>query len=346
MKLASLLTSLTFILTSHFSYAENFILSEQASELLLHPTRSSPARVIALNHSIIPAQTSGVVTKLMVNVGDEVIKGEILATLDCEINTLNHNLEFAQYNQIYSELLFNKRELVRGRSLLKQKNIGEAELDRLNNTVENTRGLLQAKKAAVDNALLNIERCNIKAPYDGVVTKRIANLGEMIDFGNPLVELIEDNRLEVSAMVASSDAESFHQAKIYHLNINGKSFSVTLRAYLPLIEENARSREARFLFVDKQAVAGDTGRLHWQNPLAYLPADLLQKRNGKSGYFIVENKKAKFITVEFAEEGRPITYKLAPSAQIITEGRQGLQDGDAVKLASPSNKARAASGKS
>ncbi|WP_426358525.1 efflux RND transporter periplasmic adaptor subunit [Pseudocolwellia sp. HL-MZ19] len=346
MKLVSSLISLTFILTSHFSYAETFVLSQEASELLLHPTRSSPALVIALNHSVIPAQTSGVVTKLMVNVGDQVLKGEILATLDCQINTLNHNSEFAQYNQLYSELLFKKRELVRGRSLLKQKNIGEAELDRLNNAVENTRGLLQAKKAAVDNALLNVERCNIKAPYDGVVTKRVANLGEMIDFGRPLVELIEDKRLEVSAKIASSDAESFHQAKIYNVDINGEFYPVTLRAYLPLIEENARSREARFLFVDKQAVAGDTGRLRWENPLPYLPAYLLQKRKGKSGYFVVENNKAKFITVEQAEEGRPITYELAPSTQIITEGRQGLEDGDAVKLANPSNKARAESGKS
>ncbi len=346
MKFFSSLISITFIFASQFSHADTFVISEEASDLLLHPTRSSPALVIALNHSVIPAQTSGVVTKLLVNVGDEVIKGEILATLDCQVNTFNHHSESAQYNQLYSELLFNKRELVRGRSLLKQKNIGEAELDRLNNVVENTRGLLQAKKAAVDNALLNVERCNIKAPFDGVVTKRIANLGEMINFGNPLVELIEDKLLEVSAKIASSDEESFHQATLYTLDINDELYTVTLRAYLPLIEDNARSREARFLFVDKQAVAGETGRLRWKSPLPYLPAYLLQKRNGISGYFIVENKKAKFVTVESAEEGRPIAYDLPASTQIITEGYQALKDGDAVKLITSNNKAIATSGKS
>jgi RND family efflux transporter MFP subunit len=266
MKLLSTLVLLSFFLTSSAYSASTLVTSEKASALLMYPTRSSPARVIALNHSVIPAQTSGVVKKLMVNVGDKVVKGEILATLDCNMNTLTHRSQSAKYEQIYSQLLFNKRELVRGRSLLKQKNIGEAELDRLNNTVEDSRALLQAQKAAVDSALLNVERCNIKAPYNGVVTKRIANLGEMIDFGKPLVELIEDTRLEVSAKIASSDELSFHQAKVYTLDVAGSLYNVTLRAFLPVIENNASSREARFLFMDEQAIAGNTGRLRWKSP--------------------------------------------------------------------------------
>lgn len=338
MNFISPLILLTFILLSNISFAATIVSSQQASELLLYPTRSSPALVIALNQSVIPAQTSGVVTKLMVNVGDNVLKGEILATLDCKINTLNHSAEFAQYNQLYSQLLFSKRELVRGRSLLKQKNIGEAELDRINNVVENNRGLLQAKKAAVDSALLNIERCNIKAPYDGVVTQRIANLGEMIEVGKPLVELIEDKQLEVSAKIASSDELSFNQAKVYTLDINDRLYNVTLRSYLPVIESNARSREARFLFVDESAIAGATGRLRWKTPLPYLPAYLLQKREGKSGYFIIEKNKAKFITVDIAEEGRPISYVLLPETQIIIEGRQGLKEGDKVTLVASNTK--------
>lgn len=339
MKLFSLPALLTFILVSNMSFAQTNVSYQKASDIVFHPTRSAPALVVALNQSIIPAQTSGVVTKLLVNVGDKVLKGEILATLDCKINTLNYDAQTAQYNQLYSQLLFNKRELVRGRSLLKQKNIGEAELDRLNNNVENMRGMLQAKKAEQASALLNVERCNIKAPYDGVVTKRLSNLGEMIDFGKPLVELVEDKKLEVSAKIASSDELSFHQAKAYTLDINNRSFSVTLRSYIPVIEANARSREARFIFVGEQAIAGDIGRLRWETPLPYLPAYLLQKRNGKSGYFIIENDSAKFITVDAAEEGRPILYSLKASTQIIMEGRQGLKDGDKVKVLNNKGKA-------
>lgn len=331
MKLVSTLLLLSFFTIMRFSYASTLVTAEEATVLLMYPTRSSPARVIALNHSLIPAQTSGVVTKLMVNVGDKVVKGEILATLDCDINSLTHNAQAAKYEQLYLQLLFNKRELVRGRSLLKQKNIGEAELDRLNNAVENSRALLQTQKAAVDSALLNVERCNIKAPYNGVVTMRIANLGEMIDFGKPVVELIEDNHLEVSAKIATSDEQSFQQAKVYALDIADHSYNVTLRSALSVIEQNTRSREARFLFIDKQAIAGSTGRLRWKSPIPYLPAHLLQKREGQNGYFIIDDNKAKFIAVEMAEEGRPIPYHLPHASQIITDGRHGLNDGDTIE---------------
>lgn len=334
MKLFSTLSLSLFILllTSSVSYASTIVLYEEASDLLMYPTRSSPANVVALNHSLIPAQTSGVVTKLLVNVGDEVLKGETLATLDCEINSLTHKAQSAKYAQIYSQLLFNKRELVRGRSLLQQKNIGEAALDRLNNALENSNALLQAQKASTESALLNVERCNIKAPYHGVVTKRIASLGEMIDFGKPLVEMIEDKRLEVSAKIAISDEPSFNQAKLYTLDINGQFFDVTLRASLPVIEKNARSREARFLFIKQQAIAGSTGRLRWKSPVAYLPAHLLQKREGKSGFFIIDNKKAKFIVVDSAEEGRPISFNLTTDTQIVTDGRHGLNDGETIEI--------------
>jgi RND family efflux transporter MFP subunit len=330
------LSLVLFIFLSNISFAATIVSSQQGSDLLLYPTRSAPALVIAINQSVIPAQTSGVVTKLLVNVGDNVLKGEILATLDCKINVLNHSGKLAEYNQLYSQLLFSKRELVRGRSLLKQKNIGEAELDRINNVVKNNRGLLQAKKAMVDSALLNVERCNIKAPYDGIVTKRIANLGEMIDVGKPLVELIEDKRLEVSAKIASSDELSFHQAKVYTLDINDRLYNVTLRSYLPVIENNARSREARFLFVDGAALAGNTGRLRWKSPIPYLPAYLLQNRSGKNGYFIIENNNgkniARFIVVNAAEEGRPLHFSGNIDIKVITDGRYGLKDGDEVTL--------------
>lgn len=331
MKAFSTLSLFSLLLISNISYASTLVTSEEASELLMYPSRSSPANVVALNHSLIPAQTSGVVTKLLVNVGDAVLKGEILAILDCHMNNLTHRAEAAKYEQAYIQLLFNKRELVRGRTLLKQKNIGEAELDRLNNAVENNRALLQTQKASVESALLNVDRCNIKAPYDGVITKRIASLGEMIDFGKPLIELIEVKNLEVSAKIAASDEPSFNQAKVYTLDIDGQFFDVTLRASLPVIENNARSREARFLFIDKQAIAGSTGRLRWKSPVPYLPAHLLQKRDGESGYFIIDNNRAKFIAVGTAEEGRPIFFNLTIGTRVITEGRHGLKNGEEIE---------------
>lgn len=323
------------------------VAAEKAETLLINPTRSSPALVLALNHSVIPAQTAGVINKLTVNVGDKVNKDDVLALLDCEINTLNYNAQLASYEQMNTQRLFNKRELVRGKSLLKQKNIGEAELDRLTNAVESSTALLKVQQTAVDRALLNKNRCQIKAPFAGIVTKRLTNLGEMITVGKPLIELVEDKRLEISARIATTDQGSFNQAKSYVFTLNQKAYPARLRALLPVIESNARSQEARFTFTEQHPIAGSAGRVKWESPTPYLPAFLLQRRNGHSGYFIVENdndkdnnsdnknnKKAKFITVPSAEEGRPILFNLSYDVQIITDGRYGVNDGDVITLSS------------
>ena len=318
------------------SQAATLVSAENASSLLMHPVRSSPALVMSMNQGNIPAQTSGVIEKLLAKVGDSYHQGETLAVLDCVDNTHKKNAEQAQLSQMETHLLFNKRELKRGKKLAKQSNIGEAELDRLSSAVDTAQSSLIAQQAIVSMALLNVERCNIKAPYHGVVTKRIASVGEMIEYGKPLVEMIETSTLEVSAKIANSDEKSFKEAESYLLEVNSELYPVSLRAILPIIQSNSRSREARFLFSNKKALAGSSGRLRWQSPMSYLPAHLLLKRDGQSGYFTVNESAgkstAKFITVSSAEEGRPLLFNASTDVKIVTDGRHGLIDGEEIEL--------------
>lgn len=158
----------------------------------------------------------------------------------------------------------------------------------------------------------------------------------MIEYGKPVVEMIEVSALDVSAKIANSDEESFNAAKSFIIDVAGEQYNVTLRSLLPVIESNTRSREARFVFSDQKAIAGSTGRLRWQSPVSYLPAHLLQKRDGENGYFIVDSgggkNTAKFISVSAAEEGRPLLFNAATDTKIVTDGRHGLNDGDEVEL--------------
>jgi len=324
------------IMLSPLIQASTLVTVEDAKDLLMNPTRSAPAIVISLNQGNIPAQTSGVLTKVLANVGDIVNKGETLALVDCINNIYKQKAEAAKFSQLKTQLLFNKRDLKRGQKLVKQNNIGEAELDRMSSAVDISRSELSVQQAILDMAFLRVSRCSIKAPYTGVVTKRIASVGEMIEYGKPVIEMLETNSLEVSAKIANSDEASFKEARSYIVDMSGKQYKVTLRALLPVIESNARSREARFIFSSSKAFSGSTGRLRWESPIAYLPAHLLQKRDGKNGYFIVDdsksNKIAKFIEVLSAEEGRPLLFNATLHTKIVTDGRHSLQDGDEVDL--------------
>lgn len=332
----AILFVLSSMISSSVSYAATLVTAEVASRLLMNPTRSSPAVVVSLNQGHIPAQTSGVISEMRAKVGDTFNQGEILARVDCIDNNSKLTIEHAQFSQAKTQLLLNKRELVRGEELVKAKNIGEAELDRLLSAVTTAESLLKVQQAFLDMAKLNVERCSIKAPFDGVVTQRIASVGEMISYGKPVIEMVEVNDLEVSAKIANSDESSFNGASAYLFDVGSAQYQVALRTILPVIQSNEKSREARFVFIDKKAIPGSTGRLRWQSEMSYLPAHLLLKRDGKRGYFIVEQlgdkNSAKFIAVSSAEEGRPLAFNMTPNTRIITEGRHGLNDGDEIEV--------------
>lgn len=333
---ASLMITFYSMISASYLQAATFVSTQEASQLLINPARSSPAVVVSLNQGNIPAQTSGVMKTLLARVGDSFTKGETIASVDCTDNTLRFQTENAKLSQANTQWLLTKRELIRGEKLVKQNNIGEAELDQLASAVKTANSLLTAQQAVLDMAKLNVERCNIKAPYTGIVTKRIASVGEMIEYGKPVIEMVDVASLEVSAKIANSDQASFNEAESFVLDTDGKQHEVVLRALLPVIESNSRSREARFVFSNSQGLVGSTGRVRWQSPKQYLPAHLLQKRNGHNGYFIVENNagsaKAKFIIVNSAEEGRPIIFNKTAETIIVTDGHHGLNEGDEVEL--------------
>ncbi|MGJ8692200.1 MAG: efflux RND transporter periplasmic adaptor subunit [Thalassotalea sp.] len=326
-----------FLLLSLFnfsSFATAYITVSPAKALLFSPQRTAPAIVTALNQSFIPAELAAKVIALNVTVGQPVVKGEVLAKLDCQNTQLRLQAEQAQLAQIQNQYDFNKRELTRGEPLAQQKNISAAELDSRKNQVLNSKAQVDSQTAADALAKLNVKRCTIIAPFNGTVINRIASVGDMIDFGKPVVELIENSKLEVSAKIALNDKDSFNSAKKYQLSVFNTLYPINLTYLVPLIAKNDRSQEVRFNFINAQPVAGSTGRILWAENTPYLPAHLLINRDNESGFFIAKNDKAIFIAVEQAQEGRPIPYSLAEDTQIIIEGRHNLIDGDNITIRS------------
>ncbi|WP_163835380.1 efflux RND transporter periplasmic adaptor subunit [Spartinivicinus ruber] len=329
---ACTITWLAFASQVGWSDTPTLVSAKAVHQLQFYPTQSAPAKVVALNKSLIPAEIAARLTHMPVNVGDSVNKGDLLATLDCQQTKLNLETQQAKYAQLKNQLAFNQRELSRSEKLARQKNIGEAELDRNKTNVVDIQSQLEAQQAALAIAKLNTQHCQVTAPFSGLVTKKVANVGEMLAIGTPIIELLQTNHVEVSAQIALTDENSFKQASSYTLKTNGVQYPLKLRSFLPFIENSTRSREARLVFNTKSTLIGTTGRLLWQSPTPHLPAHLLQKRNGKYGVFIIDDNKAQFIPANQAQEGRPIPLNIDGNHLVIIDGRHGLIDGQSIKL--------------
>ncbi len=256
--------------------------------LVFYPSRNAPAKVESLNHSNIPAQVDAVINHLVVKVGDKIEVGGKLAELDCRDVNLNVTSQTAQQLQAKNKFNYEERQFARGKELAKQKSIGEAELDSLETNLAVAHSILIAQKALMDTAILEQERCIVRAPFTGIVTSRFANEGEMLRKGEAVVEMLQNDNLEVSAEIALVDSDSYEAASSFYFETNGSQYALEARILLPAVTSDTRSRQGRLNFINQTAIPGITGRLYWKSPKAHIPAHLLQIRDGINGVFVAD----------------------------------------------------------
>jgi multidrug efflux pump subunit AcrA (membrane-fusion protein) len=147
-----------------------------------------------------------------------------------------------------------------------------------------------------------------------------------------LLRLVDLAPPEIEALVPATQADALPDASTLFLDSQGQHYPARLLRLSPVVDKAARTRLARLAFADpdQAAPAGSSGVLRWASPAGRLPAELLVKRGEALGAFIVDQDRARFVPVPAAQEGRPFAIALPPETRVVTEGHQGLTDGQPV----------------
>lgn len=301
-------------------------------ELLRQPEFSAPASVKPLNAPDLAAEISARVVTLPVRVGDQVKKGDLLAGLDCRYYQSRLRAAMAGLQRIDAQLQFAKVQLERAEDLKSKHSISDELFGQRRAELLGTQADRQSQLQLIQQMKIDVERCTITAPFDAVITERLAQVGGLASPGTPLLNLIQLEGLEVSAELRGAEASSLQQGQSIHFDYAGAGYELRLRQVLPVIDERTRTRQARLSFVDGAVPIGAAGRLVWRGTAVELPADYLVRRNGTLGIFLLEDERARFHALANAREGQPVQLKLAGDRLLITEGRQRLQDGDRVAI--------------
>ncbi len=315
------------------------ISTQPLHELLVTYQLDAPATVISLNRSVIASQLSGQLKTLPVRVGDALEKGDIIATIDCRDYQHSAAVEAAQLQALRSQYTLASQQLKRARKLGKQRNASRELIDQRNSNKLNLAAQINAQTQRLQQAKIQQQRCVITAPFKGMITRRLASEGQIVNPSTAIVELLDLQRLELKADIPLSYSQTLAQQKTFSFRFQDQQHDVTLRRLLPLSQRQARTREARFDFskATDLPIPGGAGRLQWQPPGHYLSANQMLRRNGKLGVFLYQQGRnqqgwAKFHPIPKAEEGRPALTTLAEDTAIITQGQHGLEDGALVRL--------------
>lgn len=199
------------------------------------------------------AQVSGQIKRLLVDLGDQVKQGQLLAEIDSttQTNTLRNaeaQVALLQAQLQAKEALFKQAEITyqRQQGLFKQDAGSKAELDTAEATLATTRADINALQAqikqaniSVDTARVNLGYTRILAPIDGVVTGVIAEEGRTVNAVQSAPTIIKLSRLDrvlIKAQISEADVVRVKPGLPVYFTILGepqKRYEAKLRAIEP-----------------------------------------------------------------------------------------------------------------
>ena len=163
-------------------------------------TYAAEGTVEAVKQATVSAQIAGRIVELKFDVGDYVQKGAVIARIDASVVGQQLAGSRAQVEQARAMLDNARAQYERSKQLFAQKFISQAALDKATAEYRSAQAQASASLAGAGEAAANRQFATIVAPFSGVVSARLIELGEMAQPGKPLLTGFDpaDLRVEVS----------------------------------------------------------------------------------------------------------------------------------------------------
>lgn len=304
----------------------------ELSALLTPVVFTAPAEVVTANRSRISARIEARIESIPVQVGQTVREGRTLVTLDCSDHELVRQRAEAELQSAEARLQRARQQLSRSESLARDTLLSKDLLEQRQTESEAAAADRRRARVALEQARLAVTRCRIESPFDGAVTERLASRGELARPGTPLLEVVDLKSIEVSAQVFPAERGRLENSPRLSFRFLDRDYPLRILRASPVIDTVSRTLEVRLAFRAQPAPVGASGRLVWHAAKPGVPASLLVQREGALGVFLARDGKAVFHPLPNAQEGRPSIVDLPPETLLVTEGRQGLRDGDPLQI--------------
>ncbi len=330
--------------------------------------------VTARRQATVSAKITGKVEEVLIEEGQRVTAGEVLARLEPTDANAQRALSAAQLSAARSEvtraraqLLLADKNLVRSRDLAEQQLVAEsaldqalAERDALAAQLQSTQRNVEVAERSLALAEIGVDNTVVRAPFDGVITVKAAQPGEII---SPISAGGGFTRTGIGTVVDMDSLEvqvDINEAFIGRVTPRQKVQAV-LNAYpdwiipaeviaiVPTADRSKATVKVRIAFLQRdQRIVPDMGvRVSFLEPAQPASADAapiasgasiadeaVVERDGRTVVFVVGEGKARLraVQVDAARNGkRRVTRGLAVGEQVVLSPPENLRDGDKVR---------------
>lgn len=337
--LAALLTTVLWVSVGHAQHAAPVVTDMVVEESF---TRTVPiiGRLTAKQAGVVAARIDGTVATMRVRVGDRVVRGQVLATIDTATLKLRMALAEARDTEAAARLKTANAQLTladqavkRLRGLSDSAAVSKADYDDARQRhnialarVKEATASVSSSAAEVGLAKLAFAYAEIKAPFDGAITARLTAVGSYLQRGQAVARLVSDRQHEVEADVPYDRLSGIKAgAEVEVLLDNGSSHRATVRAIVP--EENPRTRTRRVRFTTD--LGDDAGLLATQQSATVLiPAGARRDIVSVHKDAIVQRGRDKIVFVVVDGLANLRTIRTGESSGNRIEVLGGLRRGD------------------
>lgn len=281
------------------------------------------------------------VAQVHVDVGQAVKAGEVLLTLDDRAARSDVAQAQAALAEAGAALELADANLERGRQLRERALLSAADFDQLRAARTQAQARVGSARAALDAARLRLSYATLKAPDDGVISRRATQPGEVVSPGVALLGLIRQNRLEWRAQVSESELPQVAIGQAVRLRAaDGGIVEGRVRAVAPGLDAATRTA---LLHADLPDPGGfragmvAEGRIDvGQSAALSVPLASVVRRDGYAYAFSVDDQGR--VSRHRIEVGRIVGGRievlggLDEGARVVERGAGFLSDGDRVRV--------------
>jgi len=309
-----------------------------------------PGNVTAFTDSPIYARTNGYLTRWYFDIGARVKKGALLA----EISTpeLDQQLSQAKADLVTAEANANNARIQAERysGLVASNAVSRQDTDTFVNQAAATASAVRSAQANVQRLTEMQSFEKVYAPFDGVITARTIDIGQLIDQGaaKELFHLQAIKTLRVYTSLPQIYSQSVKRGMKLNLDFPehvGKTYQGTLVRTADAIDPASRTLlvEIDVDNADGQLMPGSLAQVHFKTPAAgpvfIVPASaLIFRRNGLQVSTVVNGNKAHLVDVVMGEDDggtAQIVTGLSAGDQVIQDPPDSLIDGEKVTVVNP-----------
>lgn len=313
--------------------------------------------VVAQRKASIASKATGRLVYLGYEEGDRVKKGQIIARIEsadveAALNQAKASLEISKADRNDAE-----QTLTRAKKLFERQLISQAELVVAQARYNRVIATISSAEAAIKAAEVQLENTIIRAPFDGTILMKNADVGEVVSpFAAgassrvAVVTIADMTSLEVEADVSESNIEKITPNQPCEITLDAypdQRYRGYVNKIVPTADRSKATVMTKIKFVDKDnrvlpemsakvsfLSAPITDKTQTQSKLA-VTASAVTKRNGNNVVFLFAGDEVSEVNVEIGEKmGSMIEINSGISAgdKVVLKPNENLHSGTKVKI--------------